>query len=556
MIGNAIGTFFQRKKGKGVGPLPPIPGLEGVIGLYIAKGLTNDSMKENLVWKDLSGNGNDLQMKNFSWELDSGVGIYKENFTNNNWIKSADRADITATNSSILISSIKSTIIQFFKYRSASSVVPSMTVKISGLPDGMSFNYRTSKTIMLTISSDGVYTLPNYTMEEGDHYYGFKFLKTVDSCNITIEQIPDYEGAICFDGVDDYGICDNFPILTKDKGYTVMALRKWLTPDSKMNNEIFISNLRNLNWDTANFGAFICEVKYNNNTPKAAKTISFGKESNINLNENNPLFYQTINSYNEDKIGIGDKEWGKFLFVGCGGNLFFANVAIYSICIIDHNTIEEERELVINKWKQDYPELFFDQAWTVTGKTNDDEDRATVKNLTGNGNDLVLSNFGFAEGSGYNEEGEYAGYLVTDGVDDTVISKFFDLGKDFTVIGEWKFLDNIKVGGGIVKAYSLFVYNLNNGLRIRINGRGEYPELNTKGLKAICSDGRVYSDDWSETLIDVEQTVTSSEGAMLIAHNGSSFAKIAIKNLAFYDRVLSKRDCIEAYNYLQTFKNS
>lgn len=43
----------------------------------------------------------------------------------------------------------------------------------------------------------------------------------------------------------------------------------------------------------------------------------------------------------------------------------------------------------------------FDEAWTVTGKTNDDEDRATVKNLTGNGNDLVLSNFAFAGDSGY-----------------------------------------------------------------------------------------------------------------------------------------------------------
>ena len=76
MIGNAIGTFFQRKKGKGVGPLPPIPGLEGVIGLYIAKGLTNDSMKENPVWKDKSGQSNDLQMKNFSWNLGSGCGSY------------------------------------------------------------------------------------------------------------------------------------------------------------------------------------------------------------------------------------------------------------------------------------------------------------------------------------------------------------------------------------------------------------------------------------------------------------------------------------------------
>lgn len=37
----------------------------------------------------------------------------------------------------------------------------------------------------------------------------------------------------------------------------------------------------------------------------------------------------------------------------------------------------------------------------MVGKTNEDEDRATIANITGNGNDLVLSNFGFAEGSGY-----------------------------------------------------------------------------------------------------------------------------------------------------------
>ena len=666
---NAIGTFFQRKKGKGRGPLPPIPGLDGVIGLYIAKGLANDSMKENPVWKDKSGLGNDFQMKNFSWSVGSGCGLYPINMP----------ADLSVDQPFGTLHFTTSTAYSY-TVRAGSTDPITIRFKVRGLTNDIYKHF-----VIRSVSDGTTIDLKRY-YEDGIyeyHYEGTGGLFSVVFYNGTgtpanfsdfyVEVIPDYQGAIVFDGVDDYGVCDTFPILTKEKGYTVMALRKWLTPDSKMNNEIFISNLRNLNWDTANFGAFICEVKYNNNTPKAAKTISFGKESNINLNENNPLFYQTINSYNEDKIGIGDKEWGKFLFVGCGGNLFFANVAIYSICIIDHNTIEEERELVINKWKQDYPELFFDQAWTVTGKTNDDEDRATVKNLTGNGNDLVLSNFEFAEGSGYglykydfktfnymgpsiqstkypdkfvinkvnrsqvnvnisssqfkckvkvsglsesislgevsslifyeptnmsnrtelSSDGiydidisspsniylfvvgpkgtidnptvlqspviieqipDYEGYLVTDGVDDRILSRFFDLGKDFTVIGEWKFLDNIKVGAGIVKAYSLFVYNLNNGLRIRINSQGEYPELNTKSLKAFCSDGRVYSDDWSETLIDEEQTVTSSAGALMIAHNGSAFAKFALKNLAFYNRVLSKKECIEAYNYLQTLK--
>ena len=84
------------------------------------------------------------------------------------------------------------------------------------------------------------------------------------------------------------------------------------------------------------------------------------------------------------------------------------------------------------------PWLFPDHAWTVTGKTNEDSNRDIIANVTGNGNDLKLTNFGFAEGSGYNQEGEYAGYLITDGVDDKIFSSNFVMGDYWTVVGDWK----------------------------------------------------------------------------------------------------------------------
>lgn len=62
---------------------------------------------------------------------------------------------------------------------------------------------------------------------------------------------------------------------------------------------------------------------------------------------------------------------------------------------------DEDDEKVLDWYKKQYPWLFPDQAWTVTGKTNEDEDRATIANITGNGNDLVLSNFAFSGNSGY-----------------------------------------------------------------------------------------------------------------------------------------------------------
>lgn len=321
----------------------------------------------------------------------------------------------------------------------------------------------------------------------------------------------------------------------------------------------------------------------------------------------------------------------------------------------------------------DFDPSSFDQAWTVAGKTNEDSNRDIIANVTGNGNNLMLTNFGFAEGSGYglygenynddkwikstnraditwmsysvnvtsvkiavtqlyyqsrredpsftvssykikvygmkdgqtlsyrqatpegvqtykiSEDGiytlpsflfkangdwygftlnkiqescditieqipEYEGYLVTDGVDDKVTSSYFEIGKDFTIVGEWKLVADGVESAGITKPSSLFVFNRDNGLIIYINNTSKGQVLNTKSLKAICSDGRVYSDDWSEMLVSEEQPIASSNKYLMIGSNGNHFTKIALKNLAIYNHILSKDDCIKAYDYLQTLK--
>lgn len=72
------------------------------------------------------------------------------------------------------------------------------------------------------------------------------------------------------------------------------------------------------------------------------------------------------------------------------------------------------------------PELLshIKMAISTWGKSNDDPDRAILKDLSGNGNDMRLLNFGFAEGSGYGLPGtDFAGWLCTDGVDDMIVSE-------------------------------------------------------------------------------------------------------------------------------------
>lgn len=195
----------------------------------------------------------------------------------------------------------------------------------------------------------------------------------------------------------------------------------------------------------------------------------------------------------------------------------------------------------------------FDQAWSVTGKTNDDEDRATVKNLTGNGNDLMLSNFAFAEDSGYNSEG----YLVTDGVDDKIQSSDFKLGKDWTMVGNWVLLQDTYKPAGVVKASIFYIYNNVNGMVVYLKSGTIQNNLpKTKSLYAVCSDGRVYDNDWNEYQLTIGAVSNSSLNLRFgVSSDGAKFTKIAFKNLAIYnDKVLTKDSCIKAYNYLQTLK--
>ena len=79
-------------------------------------------------------------------------------------------------------------------------------------------------------------------------------------------------------------------------------------------------------------------------------------------------------------------------------------------------------------------------AISTWGKTNDDPDRAVLKDLSGNGNDMRLLNFGFAEGSGYGLPGtDFEGWLCTDGVEDVIesikpVSEMLEGSNEITVV--------------------------------------------------------------------------------------------------------------------------
>jgi hypothetical protein len=390
------------------------PDIEGIVARYSASGLTNEQMAANPVWVDKTGNGHDLQLKNFAWKGMSGVGGYTENYDSNKWYKVASRIDTTWTYKSFNARSIKDNrFAQLFYQSSLSDTgfrVLSCTIKVSGLTDGQGIEYVSNgaqPTVIMRIENDGIYHLPSFDFGAKNAYYGFRFLKLQESCNITIEQLPLYPGALVFDGVDDYGVCDNFPILTKEKGYTVVALRQWITY-----NPNAISAIATNASDQSFNGAFTFE-NYNKG---AEQTISYGATQITLQYSKSPFSWQTTYKYNGVNIANGNKDATNSLVLGRSypQRNEFANFAIWELVFLDHDATEEELTKIKDYFVKTYPWLFPDQAWTVTGKTNEDEDRATIANITGNGNDLVLSNFGFAEGSGYGLYAQnYISYAIT-----------------------------------------------------------------------------------------------------------------------------------------------
>lgn len=652
------------------------PDIEGIVARYSALGLTNEQMATNPVWVDKTGNGHDLQMKNFFWGGMSGVGGYVQDF---NYFKNnatVDKIRIDEQNSNSIKVTILTTGINNAIYipKNIYQFNKSYSIKISseGYNEGdlsLSFyapSTSTATTVKVPLNPNGITEIP--AIKEDD--FLAVYLNVGGKVGlITIEQLPLYPGALVFDGVDDYGVCENFPILTKEKGYTVVALRQWITY-----NPNAISAIATNASDQSFNGAFTFE-NYNKG---AEQTISYGATQISLQYSKSPFSWQTTSKYNGVNIANGNKDATNSLVLGRSypQRNDFANFAIWELVFLDHDATEEELTKIKDYFVKTYPWLFFDQAWTVTGKTNEDEDRATIANITGNGNDLVLSNFGFAKGSGYGlyyqyfgekfattngeiEDGgwnkidnynishnkripinsigkcywsnevfangiklrfkltgmtegdvlafgyagtydltytsdgiyvidlppvdktygfslqssltenlpttpvtikllpfEYEGYLVTDGVDDKINSSNFDLGKDWTIVGDWTMLSNIPSNCGIIKASSLFLYNSIDSVTIYINNGGRPIKIQSKSINAICSDGRIYLNDWTEISKPGVQTELGSKANLNITSYGTTFTKMAFKNLAIYDgKILSKDECIKAYNYLQTLKS-
>lgn len=230
-----------------------------------------------------------------------------------------------------------------FLQTSADETVAACKVKVEGITDDIKLryvSYAEDGTRVYTYLKNGINDLPISYKK----FTGFA-ASVVGSCNITITQLPTaYEGALVFDGVDDYGICNNLPILTD---YTVICRRV-------IENDTNVVASKSI---VAGNGAFIFE--YANNATYSFSEYTYG----LNMNLKDSVSYQTKNSYNGSVITVGTANDTDTLTLGIirEKDSRLLKGAIYYFALYDKSLtpeeVEEEKVKLENYWEGGKNEL-------------------------------------------------------------------------------------------------------------------------------------------------------------------------------------------------------
>lgn len=276
------------------------------------------------ILKDFSGNGNHAYLYGGKGKLNSGMGLYKVDFTS--WRKSSVQTEVKPDVVKVTPNTSDYLFIQY-----ANSVeIPSYKIKVIGLGDNvLKYQYATENGRKEINIVEGENELPTSIKVSNDYQIGYRL--TPGTSVFTITQIPDYPDQLCYDGKM-YAVCYGFPILTD---YTVMAERTWFE-----NRNVFLAK-----------GNITTEAKYafifERFKPDGVMTVqSFGAWNDVVSTTDSCISYLTKNKYNgiDIRSGIGADDD----MLSIGGALNKGNIELTSVCchgaiiVADRSFTEEE----------------------------------------------------------------------------------------------------------------------------------------------------------------------------------------------------------------------
>lgn len=147
--------------------------------------------------------GEILTAYNFGWSLGSGYGLFKENYLT---YSKVENVFVTDDHSITIMNFVPANKWVIYKY--GNSTFKLTKIKVTGITADNQLEYGYSPSlegarVMMPIPKDGIYDLPESVTNQAEFNIGF-FLRSALTKNVIIQQIPEYEGAIVTDGIDDY----------------------------------------------------------------------------------------------------------------------------------------------------------------------------------------------------------------------------------------------------------------------------------------------------------------------------------------------------------------
>jgi hypothetical protein len=295
----------------------------------IKQGITNENHAEfgdKLI--DFSGNGRDIQLNNIAWKGDSGIGKYETDFTT--WTRSHFTDEVNFTPSKIEVTGILTT--NSILINNKPTPIYNVEIHSPNKSIVVYYQYNDDTGVKRIALVDGINELPS----ANDSL--FVTSDRLNSKGITITQIPSHAGALCLDGVNDFGKVTGMPVY---KDYTVVTDR-----------EIF-----------ANIGAILSKNNPGAFVETAGNSVySFGQAtSGLKFISTRSISYLSKYSYCGQSIAAGAAEDVPDMWLGTirDGDSRFFNGAIYSLMSFPYSMSEFliERQLKKHKLGTLYPDM-------------------------------------------------------------------------------------------------------------------------------------------------------------------------------------------------------
>ena len=327
------------------------------------QGATNEGMAADPRIIDHSGNGHHAACHNFAWSGMSGIGGYLYDFMN--WNFNSGLFVMERKSTSVHVDgrnegSTKDTFLE--KYlksddNTGTFTFPSFKIRVqnpNGFPICSDYYYNGTSADVFDLSESGTYTIPErtYEVDESMSNKSIALRFRIDTAkadagtdysnmNVTIELLPEYPGALVSDGVDDYAVVEGLPILTKERGYTVVAKRMFIEYNRRKS---LVSKCTH--WLEESEGGI--NGAFNIQSNGSAVTYSFGKFNNNVPGMNEDVIYQTSKLCNGTLISIGDKEdTDQMAFFSINrGTTWYTKAALCSFLLFDRDLTDEEIEWV------------------------------------------------------------------------------------------------------------------------------------------------------------------------------------------------------------------